>query len=149
MKTLFQKLLGHLIAQLACVSLALLTLAIPPHELFLPFFSSTHYMKMERTSSSLQPRHSEIPIKAVSILYQPKRKRRIKLVHFLLIQGMILSVYLLFFFFKPKPQACNYWHAWIDNVVNHKATALILLGELYVGHSCCCCYYFTVMKYYF
>lgn len=63
------------------------------------FFSSTHYMKMERTSSSLQPRHSEIPIKAVSILYQPRRKHRIKLVHFLLIQGMILSVYLLFFFF--------------------------------------------------
>ena len=52
MKILFQKLLGHLIAQ------TLLTLAVPPHELFLPSFSTSRYVKMESDRRCLQPNHS-------------------------------------------------------------------------------------------
>ena len=66
-----------------------------------------------------------LSIKAVSILYLPQRKQRIKLAHFLLNQVMILSIYLLLKK-NQKPKAYNHYHVWIDNVVNHKATALFL-----------------------
>lgn len=84
-------------SKLEQIPLALLTLPVPPHELFFSPFFFLYYMKMASTSSSLQPNHSHIAVEAGCILQQPQRKHGVKLVYFLLTQGMILPLYLHFF----------------------------------------------------